>query len=291
VRDQKFRELLAAPKEGLADLAFEWKVPHVEFIRKAGDDYAYLKPDRKPVRTYLFDVREEERPFVGLAQFMSRPNPQSNFYESVYGGYEGRIRDEIVDLVEKVENELPMGRQSYGMITELDQPSKVIGTVRVSDGTLARSDDFSLDDARLPFERIFKARGSKAGYQDELDEMRNADPFRNVFEIGKLTLEGSVRDRDRSLKAMELFLLTHYIERYPDATFVVHVASEAHLKLYQKRYDFEIKSMVHFGKDGKALPKDSEVAPENLDHTEWVLALDAKSLEKAIRARLGLPPR
>jgi hypothetical protein len=91
--------------------------------------------------------------------------------------------------------------------------------------------------------------------------------------IGKLSLEGSARVRDRSLKALELFLFHYYLSRYPKAVYVVHVASEAHLKLYQKRYGFEIEESV-------AIP--------GTDQIEHILTLPASKLREALKLRLGL---
>ncbi|GEM_PF-3863114 len=258
------------------DLRIVWRVNYPESPVSVSNQYWHLRPTKKITVDYVMEANPLQ-PFVRVNRFMGHPAPDFRFFENVYKNYQDRIRDEIVLKVKEVESKLPEVRQSYGIVFE-SQLNEAIGTIRVFDGTPRRINDIfrpgrAESSPVLPLEAIFKARNIPVSFIKHLEKMRANDAYTPVFEIGKLSLEGSPRARDRSMKALELFLLQYFLSRYPNGLYLVHVASEAHLKLYEKRYGFKIIETV-------PIP--------GTDNVEHILGLSGNEFRAALLKRLGI---
>lgn len=276
LRDAEFLRLLLGDSEKNPDLRVIWRVHRPENPVEIAPGSWRLRPHKKNTVDYVLDPNADS-PYQIVNRFLGKPVPDQRFFENVYKNYQDRIRDEIIDQVKKAEATLPELRMSYGLVFETTQ-NQVVGTVRIFDGTPRRLSDVVIPGHAevspvLPFEAIFKARNVPVNFIKKLEKMRRDDPYTPVFEIGKLSLEGSRRVRDRSLKTLELFVLQYYMSRYPNAIFVVHVASEAHLKLYQQRYGFKIEESV-------TIP--------GTEMVEHILTLPAPKFREALKARLEL---
>lgn len=280
-RNAEFKKyLFADAKESTVekpDLRINWRVNYPENPVQVEGASWQLHPHKKITIDYVIDPNNSENPYAAVNRFAGLPRPDMRFFENVYKNYKDRIRDEIVQQVKSVEENLPELRQSYGLVFESNY-YQVIGTIRVFDGTPRRLNDVyqpqrAATSPVLPFEAIFKARNIPVQFIQKLEKMREESPYTPVFEIGKLSLEGSPQVNDRALKAIELFLYDYYLKRYPDAIFIVHVASRAHLKLYQKRYGFEIEETVNI---------------PGSDQVEHVLTLPAAKFREALKLRLEL---
>lgn len=273
-RDHKIRTLLLGTDIKNPDLLTSWQVNNPEEIKQYFD-YFHLSPQGSTLH-YVMDPNADHA-LKSVKRFVSMPFPDHRFFDSVYKNYADRIREEIVRLIKKVEDALPVMRQSYGMV-HVTHDNSVAGTMRVFDGTLRRLNhmlhpEYPEDSPVLPFEAIFKARNIPVNFIKKLEQMRVNNPYQPIFEIGKLSLEGSASVRDRSIKALEFFLLHYFLNHHPNAIIVIHVASEAHLSLYQKRYGFEVAETV-------AIPQSEQV--------EHILTLSAEKFRKALNIRLGL---
>lgn len=283
-RDAFYLETLQRPNDQEPDLLFTWRVNRPEDPVLADDGTMYLRPLKKNTIDYVASPFEPEAPFHGVYRMMGMPIPSAGFYKNVYRNYEGRIRDALIELVQRVEDRLPTKRQSYGSVVDpVTQES--IGTLRVSDGTALRPDDpfmpFDFErEMDMPFEAIFKERGVPFHYAKELQEIRRTNPYQHLFEIGKFSLEESAAPatRNRARKALEFFMLDYYVKRYPDAIFHAHVATEQHLRLYESRYGFTIKEKIEIPN-----PDDAENP-----RVEYILTQTAEGFGKKLRARLGL---
>lgn len=281
-RDAEFRKhLFGDEKENTVenpDLSIIWQVNFPENLAQVDSQYWLLRMHKKISVDYDVNPANADRPYMRVNRMMSTPLPDLRFFETVYKNYKDRIRDDIVQQVKAVEEKLPELRQSYGLVFESINQS-VIGTIRVFDGTPRRLNDTFWDwrstiPPTLPFEAIFNARKIPVNFIKKLEQMRKDSPYTPVFELGKLSLEGnSAKVNDRALKALELFLYDYYLTRYPDAIFVVHVASAAHLRLYQKRYGFEIEEKVEI---------------PGTDQVEHILTLSAAKFKEALKLRLEL---
>jgi hypothetical protein len=263
-------------------LLFTWKVNRPEGLRKRPDGGYEVAPLNDPSVEYWGNPFDTESPLTRVRRILSSPHPLPRFYDSVYAHYETRIRDELVQLVERIEKDLPEDRQSWGEV--LDPITKtVIGTVRLFDGTVARGDDLlhgarleSQAEDRLVFERILAARGLESRWSKALQQIKRNHPFQKIFEIGKFSLEKNAPPelRERALKMLELFMLDHYLTLYPDAIFFAHTASEAHRLLYMRRYGFKVVDEIKIPGTGQP---------------EQILIVTAKKLREKISKRLNLP--
>jgi hypothetical protein len=286
-RDQviaKFYQILYGEGTNeVPDLELYWSVNTRTSLRKVPDRYMYLRYEK--AGTYKANPFDEGRPYHIANHFMGHKANTSKFYENLYQNYEGRVREDLIQLVKSTEDSLPQLRQSYGLINDtVTDPFTTIGTIRVFDGTPQHTEDSYFNGLyapgqrgpyNLPFEVFFKARKIPVKYIETLNKMRTSDPFAPIFEIGRFSLEGSGATRERAAKAIDLFLYDYYLRHYPTATFVVHVTSEAHLKLYQRRYGFEIAEAI-------AVPDSKNV--------EYILTITAENFKKAIEKRLEIIP-
>ncbi|MES2768732.1 MAG: hypothetical protein V4596_06250 [Bdellovibrionota bacterium] len=279
-RSNIFRNLLMGDGVSKPDLHIAWVVDRPENISSFEKTYWRLRALGKAT---TFQINPfNDLPYFAVNKTMGLPGADQRFFANVYKNYEGKIKRETINQGKKVEEGLSEWRQSYGLVfADYSQSrlNEVVGTIRVFDGTPKRVDDFFFMpwyteiSPTLPFEAIFNSRGIFVKFIDTIKQMRKVDPYAPVFELGKLSLEGSSQVRDRSLKAIELFLYDYYLTRYPDATFIVHATSQAHLKLYQKRYGFSLQESIY--------------VPET-NNTEYILILNGVQFKKSLERRLGL---
>lgn len=279
-RNQAYTSLLMGDGVSRPDLRIAWVVDRPENIFNFGESYWRLRSNGKATTFHINPF--SERPYSALNKTMGLPGADQRFFENVYKNYEDKIKVEVIDQVKNTEEKLPNWRQSYGLVFadySASRLNEVVGTIRVFDGTPKRADDlffmtwYTDISPILPFETIFNSRGISVQYINTIKQIRNADPYAHIFELGKLSLEGSPEVRDRALKAIELFLYDYYLTRYPNALFIIHAAGGAHLKLYQKRYGFKLQESVYI--------------PES-NTTEYILILDGPGFKKALERRLGL---
>lgn len=276
VRNGTLLKLLTGDSPENPDLRIVWRVNYPENPVEVSNQYWHLRAAKKITKDYVMEANPE-LPYTSVNRFLGHPTPDFRFFENVYKNYQDRIRDEIVIKVKQVEAALPVVRQSYGIVFE-SLRNEAVGTIRVFDGTPRRINDVFLPGRAeaspvLPLEAIFKARNIPVDFIKRLEQMRLNEAYTPVFEIGKLSLSGSAKIRDRSMKALELFLLQYYLSRYPNGLYLVHVASEAHLALYQKRYGFKVLESVQI---------------PGTDQVEHILGLPGSEFRAALLKRIDL---
>ena len=156
--------------------------------------------------------------------------------------YDQRMPEEEIEAIKKTEaafSEVADIRQSYGFVAEgrLEDGHHAIGTMRVVNGSAVHSQTPAL----LALEHYFLSDKFITRIAERLLKLRLENPKQLIFEIGKFSLEGPARLRDRARAFLELFLLRYFIDALPeDALYFVHVGSESRIKLYQRRYGFEV---------------------------------------------------
>lgn len=276
-RDAKYTELLLGDGDKKPDLKLTWRVNSPENIKNIDDQNWILVAHKKETLEHIINPWNKEQLYTKMNRFLGMPHPDLRFFDNLYRNYTDRIRTDIINKIKTVEENLPAARQSYALLTDTNT-GETLGTMRVFDGTPKRAFDL-LEPGRaesspvLPFEAIFNIRNIPVKFIEKIRQMRIDDPYRPIMEIGKLSLTGPPAVRDRGMKSFELFLLDYFCTRYPDAIFVVHVETEAHLALYQKRYGFEITEKVKI---------------PGMDHHEYILTLTADKFAEALKQRLGL---
>jgi hypothetical protein len=213
----------------------------------------------KPNRDFEGDPLSRERPLVAISRmFGTTAVRQEEFYENVYAHYDGVIRIKLIEDLHEIDSQLPKDRLSLGYIIKLEDYPKAqrdhfLASLRIFDGSQkpwgqhyikeeAADISFAKPGAEtnaLPLQRINQKRKlPRLRFDDFLAaELKKG---RKIFEIGKFTIEASGKFRTRLHNLIELFLLRHLAEPFPDALIVVHVASKAHIRLYQRHYGFRV---------------------------------------------------
>ncbi len=220
------------------------------------------------------------------------------FYESLYMQYADKIDPKMIEELKK-NRDWPLDRMDYGIVRDKkmtgvvesrteygikqDILGKVVATLRVFNGIPARqivvvgaSGKTPLiiqRDPKLPFERVMAQRQITTKTSELLTQLRAQNPKAEIFEIGKLSVLPDHPDRVSALTALELFLLTNYLEKYPDANFYVHVNTRVHLVHYRRRYALNEIESVETGKD----PVTGE------PQMEWILVQKGSEIAKALR--------
>lgn len=247
-----FKNLKGPTEE--TDLFFRWNIPFPSFRRIGPDAVLQFNLEGKPNRDYEGTPYAPERPFVAISRLFGRTAVNSDtFYHKVYAHYDGVIREQLIRDLHQIDSELMRERLSIGYIHYASEAiyadvSSYVGTIRVYDGSqkpwglqhLPGKDGILNEKGDLlPFERINRRRRlPKLEIEKRLDQERASG--RKIFEIGKFSLEGPPEVRPRARNLIELFLMRFIVEPHPDALVVVHIASQAHARLYHSRYGFEI---------------------------------------------------
>lgn len=272
--DQRLANSFYPPKETYysdPQLMLEWRGWSPEFVKKDENGQLSVLPSSKPHIRYiapnLYDgvieqVERGRKPIItrGVHGFTTPWVSLPNLYNSIYNGYAGRIKENIIKLVKKVDRYFSDSsnhsayRQSYGLVSHVDgkrnsrgEP-EAIGTIRVVDGSVNKAKE-TLESPWLPLEYTFRTRDLVSKFKktlDYLEHLRTALPEHKIFELGKFSInessDSSIRARVRNV--IELWVYRMYLRVYPEATFFVHVTTPAHLRLYRSRYGFEVLEQV-----------------------------------------------
>lgn len=191
----------------------------------------------------------------------------------------GIVRDGHIDgfhVVDgKKKNFLEIMKGSHGTI---------VGTMRVFNGIPARqifaSGDRKIIESllpELPLEKWMTTRNLPSKTVKKLEKQRAKNFYAEIFEIGRFSLSKDHPNRDDARALLELFLMTHYFEKYPNGDFYVHADTEAHAILYRRRYGFKQVEVVE-GWDPET----------NIPVKEFILMQKGSELAAAIKRLYGL---
>ena len=275
---QRFMEIHAG-QLGDKKILGVWKVNYPRQITTVDKDFWAFTSMKKNTVDYEADPMDTQSPIKHIFRMFAVPRVLDNFFETVYAGYKGRIRDEIIKLAKKSDEILPVERQTYGLLYLEGQPD-AFGSVRIFDGTPRRTDDFVREARRntppeLPLEVLFRLRQVPYNFAKTLAEIRKNNPYRPIIEIGKLSIDSSdPKLQSRGMIALEYFFLNFLASRAPDALYVVHVVTDAHYALYRRRYGFKIEESI-------PIP--------GTDKVEHILTLSANDFLTALKKRTASP--
>lgn len=277
-------------------LRFSWRIFNSE--SSVNGPVANFRSVSDSATDYFASLRSNPVFAAVHRMFGSLWNPYSaQFYENVYKNYPESFKDNILPALHDADSKLDYLRASYGRVWKYenfeqnrsDDEKDLQGTIRVYDGSRLRPfelfnstapedvlqrafavKDFDLtaQSDRLPWQRLMDVRGLKSKASADLDNLKRQTPWLSVFEIGKLTLVGSSAMRAQVMKLMEFWLYHYYASLYPHGIFYVHVATDAHLRLYQKKYQMNIIDTI--------------VIP-GTDHKEYVLVTSGKTLASRLK--------
>lgn len=272
------QQMLGDPSKGQKELYFSWSMPKPMEIRQISDSMYVRYKSNKSRRVYQ-NNEDLNSPFplqaTNKLMGVMLPFKNDSILRAVYKNYEGRIQDEIIDMVKGVEEQIAQtadDRQEIGFVAtgHPDYGGKIIGTMRFFNGTKAHSPS----PAMLPLEYAFKMRGIPLQTSEKLQVLREQNPNALIYEIGKFSLEAPVEYRDRARSLLELFWLKHYVDTMPEATFYAHVATRAHLRLYQNRYGFRVAEEI-------SIPGHKE--------KEYIIKATAEDFRKAFEKLYPIP--
>lgn len=279
-----YRSLIA--ENPIDDITLTWSVPYPAGRRKLDSGATQLSWGGKRNRDLVGIPNDPEHPLIAISRMSGRTSIRSDeFYENVYGNYEGTIRDDLIEKLHSVDEELEPERVSAAQVYRLESKNEANSandsTIRIYDssekpfalhfepGSAMRTVGGTL----LPFQRINAKRGLPRLTVDEfLDDAKKRGV--KVFEIGKFSINGPPSLRQRIRILIELIFLEHFATLYPDAIFVTHTASNAHARLYEAGYDMRVAERF-----------DAPGSPEG----EAILWVEGHVMAAKLRKRLGLP--
>lgn len=184
--------------------------------------------------------------------------------ESVYKSYEKSIVEDLIKKTNQVEESLPLHRMMYLLLQ--NEKREVMGFVRTFNGDPTRAPH--PEAYLLPLERLILARGGKVPTELEaLREKAKVDGGITLFEIGKLFIKGDNPDRLKVRQALKLWV-QDMARANPGSIFIAHVASEAHRRLYEREFGFQILKAVEM--------------PDTQGH-EYILQVSAEDLFAALK--------
>lgn len=142
----------------------------------------------------------------------------TKFLKQVYKDYSGKIQDDIIKVVKESDKQLSSKTISFVTIKD---GNRFVGSMRI-----VRSSG----DEPLPYEIALRSRGLNS---------KRPPHEGSIVEIGKFIINTDNRTQRNEIRNKLLSWLKSKIWS-EDYLYVVHVASKAHLELYQKQYGFRI---------------------------------------------------
>lgn len=183
----------------------------------------------------------------------------SEYYDQslqhTFAGYQGRIDEEIIKVVQYVESQTPKYLSRYW--TVLDSKVDIVGTVKISE-ILADSDGTG-----APLFHAFQIRGQTPS--KFLAHVKDRKHLR-LFELGKYNLSNKGRDRVLTKDLLNRMMRRELLEPSEKGIYA-HVASLGHADLYFKDFGFEVIESIKLP-DGHAehiLYVDGSVLASKLD--------------------------
>ncbi len=201
-----------------------------------------------------------QTPIVRVSHlFVSETLKPAEFYHKVYDNYRGIIPEATIANLHAADRNLSQKRTTLAIVEQVNinestgnpsqQAPATVATMRFYEGTrnLAKPDVAA---EKLPFEALNEERGlARLAIQEYLQAQRELG--RKIFEVGKFTIEGSPAEkiREQTRDQLEYFWLKAFAEKNPEALFVGHVVTKAHVRLYERRYGFRVTE-TYSGPDG-----------------------------------------
>jgi hypothetical protein len=278
--DILFKKYLVGQSEkGEYELYFTWSMAYPLRLEKV-DESTYRMVRKGDPRDNYSNNPDPDSPSplrVLHRLFGVKLHENDIFFQEIYKNYGGRIDPMIVKMIGDVEKTIETvadSRQELGLVATNypEQGGRILGTMRFFNGTVSHSATPSF----FPLEYAFALRDIPIKFSKKIRTIQRRDPKILMYEIGKFSLEGAPAERDRARALLELFWVQNYIDSVPsNSLFFAHVATEAHLRLYQKRYGFRIFETVEISRD----------PPKN----EYILVATAGELRKAFEKLYPLP--
>ena len=145
------------------------------------------------------------------------------------------------------------------------EQGRLLGSLRAYDITAWHYPSFPTS----PTELMFKERGYQVKSIQALREKYPNDP---IFEMGNFLIEKSSPLEQLKTKASLLQVwLEKFPDRFPNAHFVGHVASDEHARLYLNEYGFNSIESIWM---------------PDIESHEQILHVDAKTLALKLRAQI-----
>lgn len=253
VYENRLSKLLFSETSPSGDLEFHWHFPFPEEKKMQGA--VDLNSHKSLV--YQRSAREEKnRPLsvqkmsTAMATFSSRA-----LVNAFLSNYHGEISAKEHDFVRELESILEVladDRQGFGYVASgrPEHGGRILGTFRVFNGTPKFSRTLPL----MPMEYFARLKGLKFKKLN-LDKMRNENPNRQMFEIGKHSIFISPpHDLSLSKKVKEildLFYLRNYVENVPpDSLFFLNTWNPDMVMVGQNRYGLKLAEVIENPADG-----------------------------------------
>ena len=277
----KFRKaLIDAQDLTHPELYFYWHMAYPFQLKKI-DDFNYsVEISNKRMRIFHNnDDANSESPLMAINTFLARQDTSNK--EMLMGflkSYKDRVSPQVIEAILDLESLIEStakSRQSFGYVgtKSSSEGGEMIGTFRIFNGVPAHSNS----SPQLPFEHSLHVDGVQSVTVNRLEKLRSQNSHALLFEIGKLSLQGSEGLSNRARTMLELFLLKKYVDSLPDeALFFVHTLTPGHVRLYERRYGFRVIETLQ-------IPNQKE--------KEFIMEATGKELRESLRKIYDFAPR
>ncbi|MGZ5280282.1 MAG: hypothetical protein ACXWC9_10085 [Pseudobdellovibrionaceae bacterium] len=273
-----WKNMLGDSSQGESELAFYWHMGNPMNLKKVGKNRYISTPSGKRMRIYEnHPDLESPFPLQAVNTMMGRQSISNMELVLVFlKNFKDRGTPEIRKAIEELEemiSDSANSRQGFGYVATAPAHlgGEFLGTFRVFNGMPSHSNT----PATLPFEHLFLKYGVSSKTVKQLRVMRGLDPNALIFEIGKFSLDGPSSLTKRARNMLELFLLRYYVDTLPpEALFVVHCTSLAHVRHYEQRYGLRVVEEIQVPGKGTR---------------EYVLQATGQELREAFRKSHQLP--
>ncbi len=207
------------------------------------------------------------------------PGPGESFMTHILDWYSHTFNVNVLHLVKSLNQQLDPLRSDKADIV-LDPsgyygPREILGTIQVYDASPDRVYvQYPELPPKLPVEISLDFRNLNSdSLSNKLMQLKLLNPGLRLFEIGRLTAKGNLKQTNAILKSFELFLENYYLRHFPNSYFVAHVATPIHLRLFRSRYQMTLLETIN-------LPDGSQ---------EYVLGISGNDFRKILQSRNSTP--
>lgn len=266
-----FYQLHEGPVDKRPFLYFQWKQFNAEV--KPG-----VFKDEVLYQTNTED--NPEMPVIYVKGIWKYYSLLSEFAEALFAKYNHKIRSQLVELVKKVDAQLPLARIGEGTVSNYES-HETYATARMFNGSPA----FDPSDSSLPLEWMFRIRGLSFNKTKAFLEELRKNKSEAIFELGRYMLDGQKEPRSRSQKLIDLWILNYFLAPNPDAFIFGHVTDSFKLSIFKEKYGLNVFESVPVPADPGDLQAPGAKPEENF---EYIVMVKASEMAKVIRLRLGL---
>ncbi len=221
------------------------------------DTYYWAKGEGAIIQRKKY--RDKALGTVNWAPFQAR----GDILRTINAGYRKQYdKTAIPKAIWTTEDSLFAERMNYGMVYANRQI--LVGSLLVYDGTPSHY----ASDPATPAENMLKAQSIEP---TSIIDLRRNNPNAPLFEIGNyfITQYTAGNMRDVAKAALLKVLLEKFVKRFPQAHYIIHVASEENKRLFEILFGFETIQTIKI---------------QNTANTEMILSIDAAAFELKLEA-------